>query len=292
VLRIFNLFRIAWNHIRRSPYQAMSAILVLTLTFFVISFVAGILYVSESAIKYFESKPQVTFFLKDTVKKDAVDKLISNFKNDPVISGVKYVSKEDALKLYRKQFEKDPLLLEMVTASILPASIEVSTQDVTNLQTVYETYKNNSSVEEVIFQKDIVQNLSRWTRVVRIVGFGYIGFHLILSFFVIMTIISMKIAIKKEEIEILGLLGATRSYIRTPFILEGMFYGFIGSTISSLLFLILGGIGWMKFSGFLAGMNFLSFDPMIILLYISVMTAFGLLLGWFSSMLAVFRFLK
>jgi cell division transport system permease protein len=286
------LFRIAWTHIRRSPYQAMSAVLVLTLTFFVISFVAGILYVSESAIKYFESKPQVTFFIKDTVKKDAVDKLISNIKQNPVVSSVKYVSKEDALKLYRKQFEKDPLLLEMVTASILPASIEVSTLEVGNLQNVYEEYKNNPSVEEVVFQKDIVQNLSKWTRVVRLVGIGYISFHLILSFFVIMTIISMKIAIKKEEIEILQLLGATRSYIRMPFILEGMIYGFVGSIFSSMMFLIISFFAWSQFSGFLSGMNFVNFDPAIIILYLSIMTVFGLLLGWFSSMLAVFRFLK
>jgi cell division transport system permease protein len=286
------LFRIAWTHIRRSPYQALSAVLVLTLTFFVISFVAGILYVSENAIRYFESKPQVTFFLKDTVKQGDVDKLISGLKNDSVVSSVKYVSKDDALKLYRKQFEKDPLLLEMVTASILPASIEVSTVDVSNLQTVYDEYKNNSSVEEVVFQKDIVQNLSKWTNVVRIIGIGYISFHLILSFFVIMTIISMKIAIKKEEIEILQLLGATRSYIRTPFILEGMFYGFVGSTIASVVFIFAVFMTLTKFSGVLSGMNFLNFDPMIIVLYFGVMTVFGLLLGWFSSMLAVFRFLK
>lgn len=286
------MFHIAWTHIRRSPYQALSAALVLTLTFLVISFVAGILYVSESSIKYFESKPQITFFLKDDAKTVSINDLIDELKGNQEVSRVKFVSKEEALKLYRKQFEKDPLLLEMVTASILPASIEVSTANVTDLQMIYDSYKNNPTIEEVVFQKDIVQNLSRWTRTVRFVGIGYISFHLLLSFFVIMTIISMKIAIKKEEIEILQLLGASRSYIRTPFILEGMFYGFIGSFIAVILFSIGAFLINQQFHSILASINFTSLNFVVLSLYAGITITFGLLLGWFSSMLAVFRFLR
>lgn len=282
----------AWTHIRRSPYQALSAILVLILTFFVISFVAVIIFASESTIRYFESKPQITFFLKDDAQKTDISKMTSELKNDPAVLKIKYISKDDALKLYRKQFEKDPILLEMVTSSILPASIEVSTVKVEDLQLINDAYKNNPIIEEVVYQKDIVANLSRWAGTARKIGFGYIGFHLILSFFVIMTIISMKIALKKEEIEIMQLLGATRSYIRIPFILEGMFYGFFGSLIASLLFSLIFLAFQGQFSGVFASIGFSIFDPLIIGLYFSSIIIFGLIVGWFSSMLAVFRFLK
>ncbi len=179
----------------------------------------------------------------------------------------------------------------MVTSSILPASIEVSTKEVSDLESLNNIYKHNSIIEEIVFQKDIVQNLAKWTKTIRLVGFGYISFHLILSFFVIMTIISMKIAVKKEEIEILQLIGASRSYIRTPFIIEGMFYGFLGSIIASCLFMVGIFIFISKFSTALAGIN-IHIDYMIISLYIASTVAFGLFLGWLSSLIAVFRFLK
>jgi cell division transport system permease protein len=281
------MFSTAWTHIRRSPYQALSAILVLTLTFFVISCVTGILYVSESAMRYFESKPQVTFFLKDDAKADQVKKIINELKSDAKVAETKYVSKEEALKIYRKQFEKDPLLLEMVTSSILPASIEVSTHKVEDLQMIFDAYKNHPAIEEIVFQKDIVENLSKWTRIVRVVGLSYIGFHLLLSFLVIMTIIGMKIALKREEIEIMQLLGASRSYIRTPFILEGMIYGFVGSLISNVFSII------MVFS--ITNLYYNSiFVPNIsvVIIFMAAMTVFGMVLGWLSSALSVLRFLK
>ncbi len=286
------MFSTAWTYIRRSPYQALSAVLVLTLTFFVIWFVAGILFVSESTLRYFESKPQITFFLKDDAKKNQVDKIINDLKHDAKVAQVKYVSKDDALKLYRKQFEKDPLLLEMVTSNILPASIEVATVRVEDLQMIFNAYKSHPSIEEIVFQKDIVDNLSRWTRTVRMIGFGYIAFHLILSIFVIMTITAMKIALKRDEIEILQLLGATRSYIRTPFLLEGMFYGLTGGLISTFLFVALMLIAKSFFQSLFFGVEAFFPDMSLIVVGSAVVVVFGLVLGWFSSILAVFRFLK
>jgi cell division transport system permease protein len=280
------MFNTAWTHIRRSPYQALSAILVLTLTFFVISCVTGILYVSESAMRYFESKPQVTFFLKDDAKQDQVKKIINELKKDIKVAETKYVSKEEALKIYRKQFEKDPLLLEMVTSNILPASIEVSTYKVEDLQMIFDAYKNHPAIEEIVFQKDIVENLSKWTRIVRIVGLSYIGFHLLLSFLVIMTIIGMKIALKREEIEIMQLLGASRSYIRTPFILEGMIYGFVGSLISNVFSIIL-----VLLAANLSSSTFVP-STSVVIIFMAAMTVFGMVLGWLSSVLSVLRFLK
>lgn len=237
-------------------------------------------------MRYFESKPQVTFFLKDDAKQDQVKKIISELKHDEKVAATKYVSKEEALKIYRKQFEKDPLLLEMVTSSILPASIEVSTYRVEDLQMIFDAYKNHPAIEEIVFQKDIVENLSKWTRIVRVVGLSYIGFHLLLSFLVIMTIIGMKIALKREEIEIMQLLGASHSYIRTPFILEGMIYGFVGSLISNIFSAIL----ILLMSNVYHG----AFTPnaSVVIIFMAAMTVFGMVLGWFSSFLSVLRFLK
>lgn len=280
-----------WTHIRRSPYQALAAVLVLSLTFFVISVVFGILGVSEFAIRHFESKPQITLFLKDSVKESEAQEIVDELKQDEKVASVKYISKNEALKIYQKQNAKDPLLLEMVTANILPASIEISTNRIEDLEKYYTAYKNDPKVEDIVYQKDIVSNLIRWTRGIRILGISYVLFHVILSFLVIMTIISMKVALKKEEIEIMQLVGASNSYIRLPFILEGMTYGLVGSLVATILF---GGVLFFskgQINALLLDLK-MTIDPIFYALYFSCMLVFGLVLGWISSFLSVWRFLK
>lgn len=286
------MFNSAWKHIRRSPYQAALAIGVLTLTFFVVSRVILILLVSEFTLRHFESKPQVSFFLKEQVSEKTVKSIIAEIKKNPLVKSVKYVSQDEALKIYRRQNAKDPLLLEMVTANILPASIEISTVKVEDLTTIASSYKNFSEIEEIVFQKDVVENLSRWAKAVRLIGAEHIGAHLLLSLFVIIVIISMKIAMRKEEIEILRLLGASGSYIRTPFILEGMFYGAVSSFLAASAFVIVIISNFDPLNVILTDLNFPSLDVGLLSLYFAITVGLGLILGWFSSLMAVVRFLR
>ncbi len=286
------MFSIAWSHIRRYPYQAVSVIAVLALTFFVISRVTLILIVSELTLRNLEGKPQITLFLKDKIEERDIQSITKELKNNPKVLKVKYVSKEDALKIYREQNKKDPLLLEMVTANILPASIEASTIKIEDLSSLAKYYKNNPAVEEISFQQDVVRNLSRWAKAVREIGLEHIGSHLLLSLFVIILFISAKIAVKKQEIEILQLLGASRSYIRTPFILEGMFYGFLSSFLATAAFLAVILSGHDPLNIIFNDLSIGVFEPSVYALYFGVTIGLGLILGWLSSLIAVFRFLK
>ena len=290
--RLTRLFSTAWTHIRRSPYQSAAAVLVLALTFFVISFVAAILGISETAIRFFESKPQITVFLKDATKETEAREVAEALKKEEKVADVKYISKDEALKIYQKQNAKDPLLLEMVTANILPASIEISTYRVEDLEEYAKRFKNDLRVEEIVFQKDIIANLARWTKAIRGIGLLYVSVHLLLSFLIIMTITGMKIALRRDEIEIMKLIGADNSYIRTPFILEGMIYGFFGSLLAAVVFLLLVFGFNSQINYFLSDLKISLFEPTIIFLYFAVITSFGLVWGWFSSLISVFRFLK
>src|SRR3989344_8065099 len=120
-------FKTAWKNIRRSPYQAFAAVFIMTLTFLAFSLFAIIFYGSSRVVNYFESKPQVTAFFKDAAREEEIDALKKNLVDSEIVSEVKFVSKEEALEIYRDQNKDDPLLLDLVTADILPASLEIST---------------------------------------------------------------------------------------------------------------------------------------------------------------------
>jgi len=114
---------ISWTHIRRSPYQALAAILTMFLTFLVSGAFGLTVATSLLVLQYFESKPQATVFFKDSAEKEQIDALKTTLEATGKIAGIKYVSKEDALLIYKEQNKNDPLLLEMVNADILPASL-------------------------------------------------------------------------------------------------------------------------------------------------------------------------
>jgi len=284
--------RTAWTHIRRSPYQAMGAVAVLTLTFFVASTTVLVAAGSQEILRYFEAKPQVTAFFKDNVTLDQVDVLKAKLAETGKVKETHYVSKEEALKIYREQNKNDPLLLEMVTANILPASLEVSTTDLSYLQEIAKILRRQPGVEEVVFQEDIVTALKNWTTTLRKVGLALGGFSALISIFIILIIVGLKVSAKKREIEILRLIGATRGYIKIPFIFEGIFYGISGAFLAwGVVYLaLLYATPWLV--KFFAGMIPLPVPLTFMLAVLAGELAAGVMIGSLGGLLAVKRYFK
>lgn len=287
-----NHFKTAWTHIRRSPYQAFAAIGIMILTFFISSVTVLIAAGSQEILKYFESRPQVTAFFKDEVTTDQVNALKDKLNQTGKIKQMKYVSKEEALEIYREQNKKDPLLLEMVTASVLPASLEVSTTNISQLGEIAEVLRKESGVEEVIFQEDVIKALKTWTDTARKVGVALIVFLGIVSFLIILIIIGMKVALRKDEAEILRLLGATNWYISAPFILEGVFYGVVGAFFAWLFSLIALFYSTPFLVEFLSGIPIFPVPTIFMLSLLGAEILAGLIISALGSFLAVRRYLR
>lgn len=286
------VLKTTWHHSRRSPYQTLAAILIMALTFFVVSVFTFVVFGSSKIISYFESKPQVTAFFKEEVKKENIDALVDQLKETEKTSRIRFVSKQEALEIYRQQNKDDPLLLDLVTAEILPSSLEIATFKIDDLSPISEMLKKSSFVKEVIFQKDVVSTLSSWTNALRKVGLTLVIIFFFVSAFIMITIIGLKIAQKKEEIEIMRLLGATSWYIRWPFILEGISYGVIGACIGWLISVLLLWYATPSMSYFLRGIPLFPISPIFLLELLGVEILLAIILSAFSSFIAVLRYLK
>jgi cell division transport system permease protein len=280
------------KYIRRSPYQALSAMSIMSLTFFAISVFAILTIVSIRFISYFETRPQLTIFFKESATKNEITELTTQLQNTGKTSSVNYVSKEEALKIYKQQNKSDPLLLDLVTADILPASIEVQAVQAGDLTSLAQVVKGSPIVEEVVFQKDIVDTLIAWTSALRRVGIAVIAILLIVSTLVIVTIIGIKITIRRDEIETMRLLGASNWFIRAPFLLEGAFYGFIGSVVGGLISTGLFYYFQPGLEAFLRGVAIFPLSPLIIVELLALEIIAACSLGMFASYIAVLRYLK
>ncbi len=286
------MFKTALKHIRRTPYQALAAILLSALTFFVISLFALANLGLNSLINYFESAPQVTAFFKNSTPPATIKQLQAKIEATGLVKSVNYVSQEQALQIYRQQNKDNPLLLEMVTADILPASLEVSAKSLDNLGKIAQLMKQNPQVEEVVYQKDVVNSLRKWTQGIRFGGLAVSATFLLISLITFTVIIGLKIANRRQEIETLSLLGATSWYIRAPFLLEGIIYGLLGSLFGWGMVYI--GLLYLtpNLSSFFQGIIQFPVSLTLMLFLLGFQSLLALILGWFSAILAAYRYGK
>jgi len=287
-----NHFKTAWIHIRRSPYQALGASLVMFLTFFVISVFALLAGGSEIILRYFETRPQIIAFFKDNTTSDQVDSLKNQLSQSGKTKDLKFVSKEEALQIYRQQNQNDPQLLEMVTADILPASLEVSASNINNMGDLAGILKQDSNVSEVIYQEDVVKSLQKITFTFRKIGAGLILFFALVSMLVVLIVVGIKAALRREEIGIMKLIGASGWYVRLPFIFEGMFYGVIGAIMGwgATYIVVLYSTSFLV--TFLSGISILPIPVVFMLELLGGEILIGILIGFLASLLAVKRYLK
>jgi cell division transport system permease protein len=239
--------RSAITSIKRFPFQALAAIFLLTITFLVVTILSVVTYSSSKVIKYFETRPQVIAFLKDTATTETISALQHKLQNDIRVKEVKYVSKEEALSIYKEATSDNPLLGELVNPSIFPASLEFSLSDLSKAQGIIDEVKGEGIVDSVGFTAslggektlgDVVNRLRSITLYLK-AGGGFFALLLVgTSFLVLVVTLGMRIASRKDEVEILNLIGAKKSFIKKPIVIESIIYVVLGVALGWLITLI------------------------------------------------------
>lgn len=280
------------RNIRRTPFQALAASMVMFLTFLALQVFVILAAGSQASLRYFETKPQIIAFFKEGTTSQDVSAIENALHQEARVSKTKFISKDMALQIYRDKNKNDPMLLELVTASILPASLEISTQNPEDLKPVAEILKREPVVSEVIVPEDVVATLTSVTRVIRAVGGTTVAFLMVFATLVIIMIIGFKIRLKRTEIEIMRLLGASSSFIRNPFILEGMFYGLTGAIIAWIISYTSLWYFTPFLQGYLGEVHLLPVNPLFMLALLGGSLITACVIGGVGSFAAVRRYLK
>lgn len=282
-----------WRHLRRSPFQSLIAILTMTVSFFILTIFIFTNSGLTSVLNYFESKPEITIFLKDGLDKTTLETTQSEIASMSDIREVRYISKEKALELYRELNKNNPLLTEMVTASILPASFEVSAYNPKVLEVVAQKFTAKTNiVDEIVYQKDLIESIMGWTDMLRKVAIIVILFFGIVALFVTSVVIGLKITNRKDEISTLRLLGASLFYVKKPFIIEGIVYGLFGSIVGYLITFIIFFYFKTKLNSFFAPAIFMTDNVSFYLIWLLIEVVIGSIIGFFTSFVVSRRYIK
>jgi len=287
-----NPFATALTNIRRSPFQSITAMVITAVTLFVAYSFSLMILGTQQILNYFETRPQVIGFFELDASTTEINQVSEKMQQKTYVKDVQLITQEEALATYREENRDDPLLLELVTADILPASIEVSADEISALVQVKNDLENLDSIEEVVFQQDIIDSLTSWTTSVRYIGIATVATLGLTSFLIISALISMKVTHRKKAIQVMSFLGASNWFIKAPFFFEGVIYGLVGSMVgwgvmfATLLYLT----PWLK--NFLGTISVLPVPWEIFAIQLSIGTLITILLGGFAGATAVKRMIK
>jgi len=186
-----------------------------------------------------QSEIKILLYLREGISATERDQIKEKVQVEPGISEVRYISKEQALEDFKRSLEGTELLLRGLGENPLPASFELTVDRIywssEAMARLVERLKSIKGVEEIQYGREWVENIEGWLRLFRI---GALGIGSLLAFAVVAIIantIQLTLSLRRDEVEILRLIGATRGFIGVPFILEGALIGFLASGLALLL---------------------------------------------------------
>ena len=191
------------------------------------------------ALEALEHRVNVIAYIREDAPPGKVRELQSSLQNRSDVLEVIYVTKDEALARLREHFADRAELLAMVSDNPLPASLEIrarNPESLENIVSLLETKVGPESVlEEVALQEDIVERLLSLTTATRVAGVAMTAGLAVVSLFIVINTIRIAVYSRRQEIEVMKLVGATDWFVRWPFVFEGMLYGLLASLLALLI---------------------------------------------------------
>ena len=234
---ILKYFKTAKNNLELQSIVTLVSLVINTLTFFLVTVLLIFTFLSSYVLSYLESRAQITVYFKDTATEEYILELKSSLSENTNISDISYTSKQDALNLFLKLYESEPLLTESVDAGIFPASLDIRVKDIGKIEDIANSIKSKEGVEEISYFKEALSKFKSWSNGIKYIGLAFVTIMIFISFLIILVFTGVSIKERSEEIRIMRLLGATDSYITGPFYAQGLIVSVISSIFSVVLVL-------------------------------------------------------
>ncbi len=250
-------------------------------------------------IKTAETNVGVTVFFDEGITEDNINNIKIQIKERPEVEEVNYISAEEAWNAFKKEYFKDEKELTDTFAEDNPlensSSLEIYLNDVSKQPSLVKHIESIQGVRQVNSSDTTATSLSNINMLVGYISVAIIIILIAVSVFLISTTVTMGISVRKDEISIMKLIGATDFFIRAPFIVEGVAIGIIGATLPlvGLYFIYNKVISYIseKFNVLSGILTFLDINVVFSAL-IPISFLIGVGIGFFGSVLTVRKHLR
>lgn len=235
-------FRRAFQNIRENRFLTLVTVAVITVSMLLFSAFLLIYHNLEASLESFGHDVQVSAYLKDTVLEAEAMDMLRQLQTLPEVKEITYVSREQALESFKKSLTGVAGLIDDLGTNPLPASLEIQLTETTKGTTAIEAFVEKikrPEFEDIDWSQEWVEKFYTFLSLMRYSGLVLGGLLGAASIFIISQTIRLGFFARRDEFEILELVGATPFFIRVPFLIEGFVQGLTGAILAeSLLYVV------------------------------------------------------
>jgi cell division transport system permease protein len=239
---------------------------------------------------------QVNVFLAKNTSRDAASGLETAIKQSPCVAHYVFVSEEEAMRRFKVFYPGMKQLTDELETNPFPPSFEVTVrkefQNKPAVMDLVNQLRGEKFVQDVEYDQDWIDRVQFVVEFIRIVGLFFGGILMFTATFSISNVIKLMVLSRRDEIEIMRLVGATNGFIKGPFLTEGILQGLVGGAIAVLLLFVMFTLIVQKLGGIQA--PFFSADQLRFLTpwMSTAVIGGGMIVGFFGSLFSLTRLLR
>ena len=295
------IFKLGIINFWRNRWLSLAATLVMTLTLLIISVFSIMTLVISKTTESIRSRMDISVYFNDSATVDQIVDIQKQLAARSDVKEVKYISKEEALAIFKQQ-QEGKKISELINSNEnpLPRSLEIKATQPEFLDDInqfvskkeFQPLIHNVSYQE---NKTIIERLLGLTSFIKKIGWIASGIFVLISVLVILNTIRLTILTRKDEIEVMRLVGASDNFIKIPFVVEGSLYGIIATIIATILIRI--GVSAVsplieRYLGIDMSARLMRFFSGNFLTIIGLELIVGIVIGIGCSLISIRRYLK
>ena len=278
-----------FKNIFRHKLTSFATIFSIFLTLSIVGFLILANQNTNKIIEYLRAKYKIEVFFKEGFTDDELNNAINQIGSIKGVRSTTLITKKDAEKIFKSQFGED--IFDLVGFNPLPASCVVNVEkdgiEKLEIMPIIKRLEMLPVVDEIKYQSGLISRIeSYYERFSQIAILCFI-LSLAISIFVISNTIRLTIFSRKNLIESFQLIGATRSFVRFPFIVEGLFHGFFGSMLSAIALYFLIDYGNTVIDDIISFK--INFDPYLLS---ATLVFIGIMISTIGSIRATSKYIK
>lgn len=227
-------FKQSFKSMWRNRGMGLASISSISAVLIILGFVLILIMSINSLVLDVQNRfDEVEIFLEEDISKESKKQIEDFAEKEDSIESIEYISQEEAIEIMKEEWEEEADLLEGV--EVLPDSYKIKVAKIEDTENVVKTLNEIKGISKIKYHKDIIDKLETLAKYIRLGGIIVIVLLISISVFIISNTIKITVASRKREIGIMKYIGATNSYIKTPFVVEGILFGIVAAIVSILI---------------------------------------------------------
>lgn len=246
-LTFVRMCRYGVNNFSRNAWLTIAATAVMTITLLIIFITLSARQVLVDTVDEIKNKVDMSIYVRNDTTDAQALQVKAELEKIPTVKTVQYISPTQARKDFadENKSDNDTLLALNEATNRLPGTFRIGIEDINDPSALDDFVKNNQVYERYADtarpasfsgeRRTAISNIGRWVGFAERVGLAASGVFIVISSLIVFNTIRMAIFNRKEEIQMMKLIGADRSFIRGPFVVEAVVYGFIAAVLATIL---------------------------------------------------------